>query len=105
MDTYDNIRYETAKVAYDLWEKGGCMPGRDLENWLEAERIILTMTISAEKSQPKEKPKKATPYEKLPIEMKKPSPKEMKQEVPEKKATIRKTTKKAEPKKEGRKTK
>ena len=62
MGTYDNIGYEIAKAAYDLWEKGGCRPGKDLENWLEAERIV--MTRSAEKSQPKEKPKKAAPYEK-----------------------------------------
>ncbi len=103
MGTYDNIGYEIAKVAYDLWEKGGCLPGRDLENWLEAERIV--MTISAGKSQSKEKPKKATPYEKMPVALKKASPKEMKEETPEKKAPARKTAKKAESKKEGRKTK
>ena len=103
MGTYDNIGYEIAKAAYDLWEKGGCIPGKDLENWLEAERIV--MTISAEKSQPKEKLKKATPYEKMPVELKKASPKEMKKETPEKKAAARKTTKKTELKKEGRKTK
>lgn len=103
MGTYDNIGYEIAKAAYDLWEKGGRIPGRDFENWLEAERIV--MTRSAEKSQPKEKPKKATPYEKMPVELKKASPKEMKKETPEKKTAARKTTKKTESKKEGRKTK
>ena len=103
MGTYDNIGYEIAKAAYDLWEKGGCIPGKDLENWLEAERIV--MTRSAEKSQPKEKPKKAAPYEKMPVALKRASPKEMEKEVPEKKAAARKTTKKAESKKEGRKTK
>ncbi|MBI5407122.1 MAG: DUF2934 domain-containing protein [Nitrospirae bacterium] len=103
MGTYDNIGYEIAKTAYDLWEKGGCIPGKDLENWLEAERIV--MTRSAEKSPSKEKPKKATPYEKIPVELKKASPKGIKKEAPEKKAAARKTTKKAESKKEGRKTK
>ena len=103
MGTNDNIGYEIAKVAYELWEKRGCLPGRDLENWLEAERII--MTISAEKSQSKEKPKKATPYEKMPVALKKASPKEMKEETPEKKAATRKTTKKTESEKVGRKTK
>src|SRR3972149_6107118 len=98
MGTYDNIGYEIAKVAYDLWEKEGRIPGRDFENWLEAERIV--MTRSAEKSQPKEKPKKATPYEKIPVALKRASPKEMEKEVPEKKAAARKTTEKAEFKKE-----
>lgn len=105
MSTYDNIGYEIAKVAYDLWEKGGCKPGKDLENWFEAERIVLTMTRSAEKSNAKEKQKKATPYEKIPVELKKASPKEMKKEAPEKKTAARKTTKKVESKKEGRETK
>lgn len=103
MGTYDNIGYEIAMVAYGLWEKGGCVPGKDLENWLEAERIV--MTISAEKGKAKEKPKKATPYEKMPVELKKASTKEMKKEAPEKKAPARKTAKKVESKKEGRKTK
>ena len=103
MGTYDNIGYEIAKAAYDLWEKGGCRPGKDLENWLEAERIV--MTISAEKSQPKEKLKKATPFEKMPVALKRAPPKEMEKEVPEKKTAARKTAKKAEFKKEGRKTK
>jgi hypothetical protein len=29
-------------VAYELYEKSGCIPGRHLENWLEAERIFLS---------------------------------------------------------------
>lgn len=29
------------KVAYELYVKSGYIPGRDLENWLEAERIVL----------------------------------------------------------------
>jgi hypothetical protein len=29
-------------VVYELYEKSGCIPGRDLENWLEAERIVLS---------------------------------------------------------------
>lgn len=26
--------------AKELWEKDGCQPGRDLEYWLKAEKII-----------------------------------------------------------------
>jgi hypothetical protein len=29
-------------VAYELYEKSGCIPGRDLENWLKAEGIVLS---------------------------------------------------------------
>ncbi len=102
MGIYDDIGHEIAKVAYELWEKGGCIPGRDVENWVEAERTV--MARYAEKSKAKEKPKKATPYEKIPVELKKSQPKETKKEAPEKKAAARKTAKKAEVKKEGRKT-
>ena len=31
---------EIAKVAQELFEKSGRIHGRDLENWLEAERIV-----------------------------------------------------------------
>jgi hypothetical protein len=37
MDLYDEI----VKVAYELWEQSGRIDGRDIENWLEAERIVL----------------------------------------------------------------
>ncbi|MFA6383988.1 MAG: DUF2934 domain-containing protein [Candidatus Omnitrophota bacterium] len=35
-DKTDIIR----KVARDLYEKKGRQPGRDLENWLEAEKLV-----------------------------------------------------------------
>ena len=31
---------EVAKVAYALFERRGCTPGGELEDWLEAERIV-----------------------------------------------------------------
>jgi hypothetical protein len=37
MKWYDQI----AKLARELYEKSGRVEGRDLDNWLEAERIIL----------------------------------------------------------------
>jgi len=37
MDLYDEI----ARVAYELWEQSGRIDGRDLEHWIEAERIVL----------------------------------------------------------------
>ena len=33
-------RDEVAKVAYELFERRGRAPGHDLEDWLEAERIV-----------------------------------------------------------------
>lgn len=35
------LEEEIRKVAYELYVKSGCIPGRDLDNWLEAERIVL----------------------------------------------------------------
>lgn len=37
MNLYDEI----AKAAYDLYEKSGRIEGRDLDNWLEAEKIVM----------------------------------------------------------------
>jgi len=37
-----NLFEETMKVASELYEKNGREEGRDIENWLEAERIVQT---------------------------------------------------------------
>jgi hypothetical protein len=37
----NNLYDEVAKVAYELHEKRGRVHGYDLEDWLEAERIVL----------------------------------------------------------------
>lgn len=36
MKLYDEI----ARTAHELYMKSGCLPGRDLENWVEAEKIV-----------------------------------------------------------------
>lgn len=36
MKLYDEI----ARTAHELYMKSGCIPGRDLENWVEAENIV-----------------------------------------------------------------
>jgi len=36
MDKTEIIR----KVAQDLYVKKGCQPGHDMENWLEAEKLV-----------------------------------------------------------------
>ena len=35
------LRQRIAEKAYGLYECGGCCHGRDLEDWLEAERLVL----------------------------------------------------------------
>lgn len=99
MGIQENIGQEIAKMAYELWEKGGCLPGREIQNWIEAERIVAVR--HTEKSTPKGKSMKAASFEKMPVEMKKANPREMKKETSEKKASAIKTTKKAESTKEG----
>ena len=38
MNLYDEI----ASLAYELYEKNGRIEGCDLDNWLEAERIVIS---------------------------------------------------------------
>ncbi|HYA85666.1 MAG TPA: DUF2934 domain-containing protein [Nitrospirota bacterium] len=53
----DNIYDEIAKVAHELYEKSGRVHGRDVQNWLEAERIVLARY---EKDTKKKKPIKSS---------------------------------------------
>ncbi|MBF0560365.1 MAG: DUF2934 domain-containing protein [Nitrospirae bacterium] len=41
---------EIAKTAHDLYVKSGHVPGRDLENWVEAERIVKSRYEAEERS-------------------------------------------------------
>lgn len=36
----EQLREEIAKKAYQLYESRGCVENRDLDDWLEAERLI-----------------------------------------------------------------
>jgi len=38
--------------ARHLYEKSGCVPGRDLDNWLEAERTLTAALQSPAKNRP-----------------------------------------------------
>lgn len=46
MDLHDEI----SKLAYELFEKSGRLEGRDLENWCEAERIVMARHTEKEKA-------------------------------------------------------
>jgi hypothetical protein len=37
-----SLHEEIVKLASDLFERSGRVGGRDLDNWLEAERIVVT---------------------------------------------------------------
>jgi hypothetical protein len=47
-----NLHEEIAEVAYQLYMKGGYVPGRDEQNWLDAERIVLTRHASQDIEEP-----------------------------------------------------
>lgn len=55
MDLYEEI----ARVAYELYEKTGYVDGRDLDNWLEAERIVMAR-LAGEKKKSEKKAKTKT---------------------------------------------
>ena len=40
-----NLHDEIARTAHELYEKSGWIPGRDLENWIEAEKIVKSRII------------------------------------------------------------
>ena len=35
------VQQRIAEKAYELYERRGCCDGRDVEDWLEAERLVL----------------------------------------------------------------
>jgi hypothetical protein len=55
MDLYEEI----AKVAYELYEKSGYTDGRDLDHWLDAERIVMAR-LTKEQKKSEKKPETTT---------------------------------------------
>lgn len=47
-----NLHEEIAKIAYELYLKRGCVHGHDLDDWLEAERIVLARHAGQEIEEP-----------------------------------------------------
>ncbi|HYA11361.1 MAG TPA: DUF2934 domain-containing protein [Thermodesulfovibrionales bacterium] len=39
----DNFHWEIFTVARDIYERSGRIEGRDLDNWLEAEKIVTAL--------------------------------------------------------------
>jgi len=49
-----NIHDEIAAVAYELFEARGRIPVRDLDDWLDAERIVLARHAGQDIEEPEE---------------------------------------------------
>lgn len=49
-----NIHDEVAVVAYELFEARGCVPCRELDDWLDAERIVLARHAGQDIEEPEE---------------------------------------------------
>ena len=49
-----NLHDEVATVAYELFKSRGCIPVRDLDDWLDAERIVLARHAGQEIEEPEE---------------------------------------------------
>lgn len=86
-----NLHEEIAKVAYELYEKSGRIEGRDLDNWLEAEKIVMQRL--SEQGSSEECLTESTTVEEIPVE---PFPKVT--EKPKRTAKKTSTVKKAEKK-------
>jgi hypothetical protein len=51
-----NLHKEITKVASELYEKSGRVEGRDIDNWLEAEKIVISRNKKQEKREYKRRP-------------------------------------------------
>ncbi|MBI5344809.1 MAG: DUF2934 domain-containing protein [Deltaproteobacteria bacterium] len=61
-----NLRDEIERAAYDLYEKGGRLDGKETENWLEAERIVLARNPMGTKTNAGKEAQIARPQTKTP---------------------------------------
>ena len=43
----EQVRHRIAQRAYELYERRGCCHGCDLDDWLEAERLVLAESQTA----------------------------------------------------------
>jgi hypothetical protein len=47
-----NLQEEIARIARELYEKSGRIEGRDRENWLDAEKIVLSRHAGQDMEEP-----------------------------------------------------
>jgi len=48
----NEIREQIAKVAYEIYENSGRAAGRDIHNWLMAEKVVLSKQAAGEGRSP-----------------------------------------------------
>jgi hypothetical protein len=53
---------EIAGRAYQIYKESGCQPGRDLDNWFQAEYELRHMTVRQLAQQPIPKPTEEHPH-------------------------------------------
>ncbi|MGE5893734.1 MAG: DUF2934 domain-containing protein [bacterium] len=56
MTMKQHFRDEIAQVAYDLYERRGRAQGYDLENWLQAEKMVMERHAKEIKKEAKKEP-------------------------------------------------
>ena len=49
-----NLHDEIASIAYELFESRGCVHGYDLDDWLNAERMVLGRHSGQDMEEPEE---------------------------------------------------
>ncbi|OGW19481.1 MAG: hypothetical protein A2077_01700 [Nitrospirae bacterium GWC2_46_6] len=54
-----SMHHEISKIAHEIWVKSGHTHGRDIEHWLEAEKIITQHHAVQRKTPPKSFPEKS----------------------------------------------
>jgi hypothetical protein len=54
MEEQMNLHDEIAMLAHEIYQRSGCIPYRELENWLEAEMIVLARHASQDIEEPDE---------------------------------------------------
>jgi ribosomal protein L12E/L44/L45/RPP1/RPP2 len=64
MDQKKNLHNEIAVVAYTLFENSGRLHGYDLDNWLEAEKMVMAAYADAMAGKAKKPSKAKTKKEK-----------------------------------------
>jgi hypothetical protein len=63
-----NLHDEIASIACELFESRGCINGCDLDDWLNAERMVLGHHAGQEMEEPEEEITEETATGKVPVE-------------------------------------
>jgi hypothetical protein len=59
-EAYMKLHDEIEVAAYELCVSRGCIPGRDLDDWLAAERIVLARHAGQDMEEPEEEAEEAS---------------------------------------------